>query len=493
MGFKESKYMNKHRITLLGSQNLELKEWLNGHPQGHERGAIVLFRRLSRPVNGLPISDRFLAIEIIKMTDDWILASSINHIIINMRKLPEIYLRCETEKLELGFAHSHPSGKYLFSSKDDINEQKILHGLSGCNGVNSYLIALIYTDGKWNARIRKGTSNNIVTPVRHITVISDKIEFHGIYNLRELPDNFKRQEAAFGKAFNLHLQSLRVAIVGLGGTGSPIATMLARSGIGELILIDGDVLDNTNMNRVRGYTKKSIGKNKAESLKEFIESLDLKTKVKSIPYYLNESPEAIDALSSADIIFSCTDDIAGRDIMNQSIYYYNQVLIDIGLTGFVDKDVDEIPYLRDHRGRVSCILPEDGACLRCQGVITDEKLRYEEALKDNPRLGLLDSETLEREHYLTGGGVPAPGIGPFTSITAENGVATLMNLVKQFRIIPSDLRQDNIWIDFIHLYIHSNEPNNDSECIYCKKHKLLLKKEIYRLDMPRFGKIPEND
>ncbi len=481
--------MNNPRITILGSQSIIIKDWLTGHPEGHERGAIILIRRLSRTVIGLPISDRFLAIEIIKMDEDWILESSVEHILINLRKLHEIYFRCEHENLELGFIHSHPNGITDFSLKDDVNEEKILHGLSGCNGPDTYLIALIYSNNKWNARIRNGNSKDHFTEVRHVTILSDHIEFHGIKELNELPDNQKRQEAAFGKPFNLQLQSLRVAVVGLGGTGSPVATMLARSGIGELILIDGDTLDGTNMNRVRGYTQNHIGKNKAESLKEFIESLGLNTIATTIPHYLNESQEAIDAISTADIVFGCTDDIAGRDIINQALYYYGLVLIDVGLTGFVDTDAEGVPYLRDHRGRVSCILPEYGSCLRCQGIVTDKKLEFEQAMRDRPELAMLDAETLKREHYLVGGGVQAPGIGPFTSITAENGIATFMNLLKRYRNIPTDLRQDNIWIDFIHLNFQSDEPSNDTDCIYCGNHFTLLKKEKYRLDMPKLGRI----
>lgn len=128
--------MISHRITLLESQEIQLKDWLTNHPEHHERGAIILFRRLSRPVQGLPPSDRFLAVEIIEMRDDWVINSSQAHMTINMRKFPEIYFRCETEELELGFVHNHPNGYLNFSQMDNINEKNILHGLSGCNGQN---------------------------------------------------------------------------------------------------------------------------------------------------------------------------------------------------------------------------------------------------------------------------------------------------------------------------------------------------------------------
>ena len=68
---------------------------MTSHPDGHERGAIVLFRRISRKVNGLPKSDRFLSVEIIRMEGDWIIDSSINQFTINMRKFPDLFFRCE--------------------------------------------------------------------------------------------------------------------------------------------------------------------------------------------------------------------------------------------------------------------------------------------------------------------------------------------------------------------------------------------------------------
>ncbi|MBJ6798823.1 HesA/MoeB/ThiF family protein [Geomonas propionica] len=481
--------MNKPRITLLGSQDRKLRQWLSSHPYGHERGAIVLFRKLGRAVADLPGSDRFLAVDIIPLTEEWVLESSPTQLRINMRLLPEVFFRCEKENLELGFVHGHPPAALGFSPKDDINELNILQGLSGCNGPCSFLVAMVLSDGHWLARVRQGLPPRDVISARHICVLSDKIELHGIVMPDEPDEILKRQEAAFGKPFNSKLQSLRVAVVGAGGTGSPVATLLARAGVGELIIIDGDDLDKTNLNRVRGYRAADEGKKKALLLKTFIDSLELNVSVSAIDQFL-DAAKALDALSTADVIFGCTDDVAGRNLMNQALYYHAQLLIDCGLTGRVDTSVDGTPFLRDHRGRVSCILPEAGACLRCQRVVTDEKLAYEDAVKKRPELAKLDPITLKRDYYLIGGGEQAPGVGPFTSATADNAVATFMDLIKPYRQLSPDLRQDNIWIDFVHMTIHSNQPVDNSDCVYCRTHDLLLRPEgKYRLEIPRLGEI----
>ncbi|WP_423128485.1 ThiF family adenylyltransferase [Gaoshiqia sp. Z1-71] len=486
--------MNEHRITLLGSHEKILKEWITTHPDGHERGAIVLFRRIARKVEGLPKSDRFLSVEIIRMDGDWIIDSSTNQFTINMKKFPELYFRCENENLELGFVHNHPDGHLFFSEMDDINEKNILHGLSGCNSPLSFLISLILSDNKWIGRIRQGEKPENILGTRHISFLNEKLDLYGIQMPDESPISLKRQEKAFGKPFNTKLQSLRVAIVGLGGTGSPVANLLARTGVGELILIDGDLLDESNLNRVSGFSKCDIGLNKANIVMRYIKCLGLENKVVAIPKHINESEEALDALSSADIIFGCTDDVAGRDLLNQALYYYSQVYIDVGLSGNVDKDQDGNPYLRTQKGRVSCILPEYGSCLRCQNVINDQMLSDEQKLKDNPELADLDPEILKKDYYIFGANVQSPGIGAFTRGTANNAVATLMNLISSYRNLPSDLRQDNIWIDFIHLNIHSNTPRDIPECIYCKEHLLLKQGEgKYRLATPQYGKILIDD
>jgi len=69
------------------------------------------------------------------------------------------------------------------------------------------------------------------------------------------------------------IKASHVGIAGLGGLGSNIAVMLARSGVGHLTLVDFDVVDVTNLNR-QMYMISHIGKPKAEALKEIIDQIN---------------------------------------------------------------------------------------------------------------------------------------------------------------------------------------------------------------------------
>ena len=76
-------------------------------------------------------------------------------------------------------------------------------------------------------------------------------------------------DARFPKEMKEKLENAHVAIAGLGGLGSNIALMLARSGVGHLLLVDFDVVDVTNLNR-QAYGISQVGKEKTQALKELL-------------------------------------------------------------------------------------------------------------------------------------------------------------------------------------------------------------------------------
>lgn len=76
-------------------------------------------------------------------------------------------------------------------------------------------------------------------------------------------------DARFPDEMRKKLRGAKVAVAGLGGLGSNIAVMLARSGIGHLFLVDFDVVDVTNLNR-QMYFIPQLGKPKAEALPELL-------------------------------------------------------------------------------------------------------------------------------------------------------------------------------------------------------------------------------
>jgi hypothetical protein len=381
-----------------------------------------------------------------------------------------------------GFAHSHPSGSPEFSATDDENESTLLRAITNRNGIGVSLIGLLWTGHHWMARVRNSLNPGAADLARHV-LIPDR-PFHVYRANGGLNDAgaLQRQSSAFGHSFVEALQSLRVAVIGLGGTGSPTATLLARSGVGELVLIDPDTVEESNLNRVRGVRKSDVGDSKAHVIERFILTLGLSTQVASIATRV-DTPEGVDAVATCDVVFGCTDDQIGREALNTMAYAYAQPYIDVGLGGLVVADSGGRPQLRYHQGRVSTILPEAGECLFCQGVLTEQQIRREYALRENPAL----SEAEARERYIEGGMEQAPGVGPFTGEVADLGVATLYDLIKPFRRLPGELRWDAFSIDFVRMNFHSRAARGDSNCPYCGTRDFLVMKESRRLNRPILG------
>ena len=116
--------------------------------------------------------------------------------------------------------------------------------------------------------------------------------------------------------------------------------------------------------------------------------------------------------------------------------------------------------------------------------ITDKQISDALILRKNPNL----SEEEKKERYIVGGEEQAPGVAPFTGMTADMAVATLFELLYPHRKLPNNLLEDNIWIDFIGMRIKSNTPNNNSQCPYCKTGAFISMSESNgRLGRPSLG------
>ena len=106
---------------------------------------------------------------------------------------------------------------------------------------------------------------------------------------------FTRTEILIGKQAVEKLQKSKVAIFGIGGVGSFVVEGLARGGISNFILIDHDIISETNINRQIIATTKTIGMPKVEVAKARILEINPDAKVEIIKeFFMPESREILD-------------------------------------------------------------------------------------------------------------------------------------------------------------------------------------------------------
>ncbi len=105
-------------------------------------------------------------------------------------------------------------------------------------------------------------------------------------------NQFSRTQLLFGEEHMARLADAKVAIFGIGGVGGFVAEALARSGIGHFVLIDDDKVCLTNINRQIIATRKTVGKYKAEVMKERILEInpDAEVEVRKC-FYLPENAD----------------------------------------------------------------------------------------------------------------------------------------------------------------------------------------------------------
>ena len=111
------------------------------------------------------------------------------------------------------------------------------------------------------------------------------------------------------------LKNTHALIVGLGGLGSPVAQYLAASGIGQLSLVDFDVVDESNLVRQPIHSSLSLGQLKTDSAKNNLSALNPNVEVHT---YAQKADQATlpELMNGIDVVLDCSDNFATRQTVN---------------------------------------------------------------------------------------------------------------------------------------------------------------------------------
>ena len=141
----------------------------------------------------------------------------------------------------------------------------------------------------------------------------------------------------------------RVLLIGAGGLGSPIAFYLTAAGIGNLGIVDFDVVDESNLQRQILHNVNDVGRLKVDSAKEKILNLNPNIKVDTYNLLLNKD-NILDVIKNYDIVVDGTDNFQTRYLVNDACVMHKKPLIYGSIFRF--------------EGQCSVFMPE-GPCYRC--------------------------------------------------------------------------------------------------------------------------------
>jgi molybdopterin/thiamine biosynthesis adenylyltransferase len=197
------------------------------------------------------------------------------------------------------------------------------------------------------------------------------------------------------------LNSCKIAAVGLGGGGSHIVQQLAHIGIGSFLLVDGDVVEEHNLNRLVGATADDAVRQtpKVEVSKRLMAAVNPEARVNVFGDRWQLAPEL---LRDCDCIFGCLDSYSDRSELERTARRFLIPYLDIGMDVFPRGSGFLIS------GQIALSLPDE-PCLWCMGLINEDLL------------------TKEAQEYGAAGGRPQV-VWP-NAILASNAVGLFMQLV----------------------------------------------------------------
>ena len=392
----------------------------------YERHAF-LFCNLSISTNSII----FLVDKIITINDKDIDHSAI-HVRIKKELADNIFIDFTNSDYD-GFisCHSHPfenadvwfssvddkNDKYLFSYfYDEIikykNKSEMLTMVFGQNTIASRAYNL---NDKTFEEI-----DNIVSmeyPIKYFAPTNNKKK--SFFNNNEL---FNRQVLAFGEEGQGLLSSLKVTLVGAGGTGSILSEALIRLGVKELIIIDHDKLEFSNLNRWQGGKQEDVEKYKVDIIKDNLSKINNTIKITTFCKTIYNN-DVVDYIKDSDVIIGAIDNNQARYFLNRFSSAYLIPYLDCSTIITADKG-----KIKDLKIRNVIIIPSVSQCMDCKSLCYDiSKLSY--ALSHNDT----KEEAKKRKYIRTEDDIKSPSVYPINMLSVSNLLLEFMNVFMGYK------------------------------------------------------------
>jgi len=263
---------------------------------------------------------------------------------------------------------------------------------------------------------------------------------------------FERQIRLFGEDGQKKFQNTSVAIVGAGGLGSHVVQQLGFLGVGSLIIVDPDELEETNRNRLIGvhYNDPIPGTKKVGIAKRLINTIDPSIKVEAVFKELR-TEEAFSKIKKSNYVFGCVDNDGSRLILTELCNAFGIPYFDLA------SDIINEKSGLSYGGRV-LVNFDDKGCLCCYKIISlsnaSIELESEEARRDKDEIYGVSRE------YLNSTG---PSVVSIDGVVASLAVTEFMAMISGLRS-PKRLLYYHGHLGVVNVSVDKPQP----DCYYCK-------------------------
>ena len=218
---------------------------------------------------------------------------------------------------------------------------------------------------------------------------------------------FSRNELLFGRQGQARISATTAAVVGVGGLGSHLVQQLAYLGVGALVFVDADSVEESNLNRLIGARPRDVGAAKVEVCARLAKAVN--PALAAVPIAARvEDPRAHEAISSADVVFGCFDRDLPRLTLTHIASELGQPYFDLAS----DSGGGTEPW---YGGRV--VFAHGDGCLSCLGLLDQEEIRRDGLAPDqraaHDHVYGLDTAALDR---------PGPAVVSVNGVVASLAV-----------------------------------------------------------------------
>jgi hypothetical protein len=324
--------------------------------------------------------------------------------------------------------HCHGIDYRRFSQTDDESDKALFSAVTSLlNDGLPHASVIMLPDGELFGRML-GEDGAVVAPLASVMAVGDDLRIWTEHR-PSLTSFSVRHAQAFGSGTTEILRTLSVAVVGCSGTGSVVVEQLARLGVGRIVLVDPDIVEEKNLNRILNSGKEDayLGRPKVHVLASAIARMGLGQEV--IPLQKNLlTPEAVRAVAECDIVFGCMDGVEGRHVLNRLATFYLMPYFDVG----VRLDADGAGGIDRIAGAVHYLQPGLSSLLS-RGVYDMKRVDAEAMRRTDPEM----YRRLVREGYLRGVDEDRPAVVSVNTFFAALVVNEFLARLHPYRNQPN--------------------------------------------------------
>ncbi|HIJ55523.1 MAG TPA: HesA/MoeB/ThiF family protein [Deltaproteobacteria bacterium] len=206
--------------------------------------------------------------------------------------------------------------------------------------------------------------------VEHVIRLSEQFEVPGkeieiaALEAEIVPERYARNMKSYTLDDQVVLLKSTVSVVGLGGLGGGVTEILARSGVGTLLLMDGDSFEDHNLNRQFLSRQSLLLTSKAEAALQRVREINSSIAVRHFGTFLTKDNGA-DMIEGSDVAVDCLDSLHTRTILEKLTKSLNIPMVSAAVAG--------------GSGHVTTIFPEDPGLKLIYGEQVDPSLKGAEA------------------------------------------------------------------------------------------------------------------